>query len=112
MRYDATNLLKAAKAGKPHTTDGLSGCHTAFKKVFGVLKGFFMHLHDIHIRNEFANTSKQERVNSTFAGRTGQGHKQRELAGLPHLHTISHPPARRNRRQDAGRGDRHLDTGP
>ena len=26
---------------------------------------------DIHIRNEFSNTNKQESVNSTFAGRTG-----------------------------------------
>ena len=108
MSHDATNLLKAAKAkaGKPCITDGLSGHHTAFKRVFGVLKGFFIHLRDIHMRNELANTSKQERVNSTFAGRTGPGHKQRELAGLPHLHTVSHPPARRNRRQDAGRGSR------
>ena len=72
MSHDATNLLKAAKAkaGKPHITDGLSGYHTAFKRVFGVLNGLFLHLCDIHIRNEFANTNKQERVNSTFAGRT------------------------------------------
>ena len=73
MGYDATKLLMAAKikAGKPYITDGLSGYHTAFKKVFGVLKGFFMHLRDIHIRNEFSNTNKQERANSTFAGRAG-----------------------------------------
>ena len=109
MSHDATNLLKAAKAkaGKPHITDGLSGYHTAFKRVFGVLKGLFLHLCDIHMRNEFANTNKQAGVDSTFAGRICPGHKQRELAGLPHLHTVSHPPARRNRRQDAGRGSRH-----
>ena len=46
--HDATKLLKAAvaKAGKPYPiliTDGLAGYHTAFKKVFGSLKGFFMH---------------------------------------------------------------------
>ena len=46
-------------------------CHEAFKKVFGALKGLFLHLCDIHIRNEFAKTKKQERVNSAFAGRTG-----------------------------------------
>ena len=41
MGYDATNLPKAAKAkaGKPRITDGLSDCHTAFKRVFGVPKG-------------------------------------------------------------------------
>ena len=39
MIYDAPNLLEAAKAGKPHITGGLSGCHTAFKKAFGVPKG-------------------------------------------------------------------------
>ena len=109
MGYDATNLPKAAKAeaDKPHITGGLSDCHTVFKMVLGVLKGLFLHLCGIHMRNEFANTNKQERVNSTFAGRTGPGHKQRELAGLPHLHTISHPPARRNRRQDTCRGSGH-----
>ena len=73
--YDATKLLKAAvaKAGKPYPiliTDGLAGYHIAFKKVFGSLKGFFMHIRDIHIRHEFTNTNKQERVNSTFAGHT------------------------------------------
>ena len=46
--YDATKLLQAAKAraGRPYRiliTDGLSGYHTAFKKVFGALKGFAMH---------------------------------------------------------------------
>ena len=46
--HDATKLLKAAmaKAGKPYPiliTDGLAGYHTAFKNVFGSLKGFFMH---------------------------------------------------------------------
>ena len=73
MRCDATNLLKAAKAkaGKPYITDGLSGYHTVFKGVFGVLKGLFLHLCDIRVRNEFANTNKQEMVSSTFAGRTG-----------------------------------------
>ena len=44
--------------------------HTAFKRVFGALKGFFIHICDIHIRNEFSNTNTQERVNSTFAGHT------------------------------------------
>ena len=109
MGHDATNLLKAAesKTGKPHITDGLSGYYTAFKRAFGVLKGLFLHLCGIHMRNEFSNTSKQEQVSSTFAGRTGPGHRQREPAGLPHLHTISHPPAQRNRRQDTGRGSRH-----
>ena len=73
MSYDATKLLEAAKAkaGKPYPiliTDGLSGYHTAFKRVFGALKGFFIHICDIHIRNEFSNTNTQERVNSTFAG--------------------------------------------
>ena len=73
MGHDATNLLKAAKAkaGRPHITDGLPGYHTAFKRVFGILKGLFLHLCDIHIWNEFANTNRQERVNSTFVGRTG-----------------------------------------
>ena len=91
MSHDATNLLKAAKAkaGKPCITDGLSGCHTAFKKVFGALRGLFLHLRYIHMRNELANTNRQERVNSTFAGRTGPGHKQWELAGLSHLHTLT-----------------------
>ena len=87
-------------------------CHAAFKKAFGALKGLFLHLRDIHIRNEFAKTKKQERVNSAFAGRTGPGHKQRELAGLPHLHTLLHQAARRNRRRDTGRGSRHHDIGP
>ena len=73
--HDATRLHKAAvaKAGKPYPiliTDGLSIHHTAFKKAFGSLKGFFMHIRDIHIRHEFTNTNKQERVNSTFAGHT------------------------------------------
>ena len=90
--YDATKLLKAAvaKAGKPYPIldhRRLAGYHTAFKKVFGSLKGFFMHIRDFHIRHEFTNTNKQERVNSTFRRphRPGPGHKQRELAGLPHL---------------------------
>jgi transposase-like protein/predicted RNA-binding Zn-ribbon protein involved in translation (DUF1610 family) len=71
MGYDATKLLEAAKAGKPPIliTDGLSGYHAAFKRVFGSLKGLFMHLCDIHIRNAFPNTNRQERVNGTFAGR-------------------------------------------
>ena len=95
MSHDATRLLKAAKAkaGKPYPiliTGGLSGYHTAFKKVFGALKGLFLYLCGIHIRNEFANTSKQEKVNSTFAGRTGPGHKRRELAGLPHSYIRPH----------------------
>ena len=44
----------------------------------------------------------------------GPGHKQRELAGLSHLCTglQLHPAARRNRRQDPGRGGRHHNTGP
>ena len=29
-----------------------------------------MHIRDIHIRHEFANTNRQEMVNSTFAGHT------------------------------------------
>lgn len=75
MGYDTTKLLEAAKAkaSKPYPiliTDGLSGYYTAFNRVFGVLKGLFIHLCDIHIRNEFSNTNKQERVNSAFAGRT------------------------------------------
>ncbi len=75
MGYDATRLLEAAKAkaGRPYPilkTDGLSGYHTAFKRVFGSLKGFFIHICDIHIRNEFSNTNRQERVNGTFAGHT------------------------------------------
>ena len=117
--HDATKLLKAAvaKAGKPYPiliTDGLAGYHTAFEKVFGSLKGFFMHIRDIHIRHEFANTNRQEMVNSTFAGHTGPGHKQRELAGLPHLPAALQlrPAAQRNRGQDSGRGCRHHDTGP
>ena len=74
--HDATKLPKAAmaKAGKPYPiliTDGSAGYHTAFKKVFGSLKGFFMHIRDIRIRHEFASTNRQERVNSTFAGHTG-----------------------------------------
>lgn len=74
MGHDATKLLEAAKAkaGKPYSiliTDGLSGYHAAFKRVFGALKGLFIHLCDIHIRNKFSNTNGQERVNSTFAGR-------------------------------------------
>ena len=74
MDYDATRLLEAAKAraGKPCPilkTDSLSICHTAFKRVFGSLKGFFMYICDIHIRNAFSDTNRQERVNSTFAGR-------------------------------------------
>ena len=76
MSHDATKL-KAARAGKPCITDGPSGYHTAFKKVFGALKGLFLHLRDIHMRNELANTDKQAGVDSTFAGRTGPGHKQR-----------------------------------
>lgn len=72
--YKATNLLQMAKAkaGKTHRifiTDGLSGYHIAFKKVIGIFKGFTMHIRDIHIRNKFCNTNKQERINSTFAGR-------------------------------------------
>ena len=75
MGYDATRLLEAAKAkaGRPYPilkTDGLSGYHAAFKRVFGSLKGFFIHIRDIHIRNAFPNTNRQERVNSTFAGHT------------------------------------------
>ena len=74
MGHDATKLLEAAKAkaGKPYPiliTDGLSGYYAAFKRVFGALKGLFIHLCDIHIRNKFSNTNGQERVNSTFAGR-------------------------------------------
>ena len=76
MSHDATKL-KAARAGKPCITDGPSGYHTAFKRVFGALKGLFLHLRDIHMRNELANTDKQAGVDSTFAGRTGPGHKQR-----------------------------------
>ena len=38
--------------------------------MFGILKG--LHVCDIHIRNKFTNTNKQERVNSTFAGCAGQ----------------------------------------
>ena len=73
--HDATKLPKAAvaKAGKPYPiliTDGLDGHHAAFKNVFGSLKGFFMRIRDIHIRHEFTNTNRQERVNSTFAGHT------------------------------------------
>ena len=30
-----------------------------------------MHIRDIHIRHEFTNTNRQERVNSTLAGHTG-----------------------------------------
>ena len=77
MGYDATRLLEAAKAkaGRPYhmlKTDGLSGYHAAFKRVFGSLKGFFIHICDIHTRNAFPNTNRQERVNSTFAGRAQQ----------------------------------------
>ena len=110
MIYDAPNLLEAAKTGKPYITGGLSGCHTAFKRAFGVPKGLLLHLCGIHMRNEFVNTNRQK-VSSTFASRTCSGRKRRELAGLPHLHAIPHPPARPNRRQDAGRGSRHQDTG-
>ena len=110
MGHDATNLLKAAKAkaGKPHITDGLSGYHTAFKKVFGVLKGFFVHLRDIHIRNEFSSTNKQERANSTFAGRAGPARGINSENSLVYrIFILLHPPAQRNRRQDTGRGSRH-----
>ena len=51
MGYDATRLLEAAKAGRPYPilkTDGLSGYHAAFKRVFGSLKGLFIHICDIH----------------------------------------------------------------
>ena len=70
MDYDATKLLQAAKArsGRPYMiliTDGLPGYHAAFKKVFGSPGGFIM-----HIRNEFCNANKQEKVNGTFADRT------------------------------------------
>ena len=73
--HDTTKLPKAAvaKAGKPYPiliTDGLDGHHATFKNVFGSLKGFFMHIRGIHIRHEFTNTNKQERVNWTFAGHT------------------------------------------
>ena len=115
MSYDATNLLKAAKAkaGKPYITDGLSGYHTAFKGVFGVLKGLFLHLCDIRVRNEFANTNKQEMVSSTFAGRTGPARGINSENSLVYrIFILLHPPAQRNRRQDHGRGSRHQDTGP
>ena len=117
MSYDATKLLEAAKAGKPYPiliTDGLSIHHTAFKRVFGALKGFFIHISDIHIRNEFSDTSTQERVRHVRRShQAGPGHKQRELAGLPHLPAglQLHQAAQRNRRQDPGRGRRHQDTG-
>ena len=127
--YDATKLLKAAvaKAGKPYPiliTDGLAGYHTAFKNVFGSLKGFFMHIRDIHIRHEFTNTNKQERVNSTFAGHTDPARgilsmtilATNSFRGISPVHLPAalqlRPAAQRNRGQDSGRGCRHHDTGP
>ena len=69
-----TNLLQMAKAKAGKTrriaiTDGLSGYHIAFKYAIGILRGFTMHIQDIHIQNKFCNTNKQESANSTFAGR-------------------------------------------
>ena len=75
QNYDAAPLLRAAKAraGKiPRLfiTDGLDQYHIAFKKVFYTLKGLrSIHIRDIHIRNLFCNTNKQERLNGEFASR-------------------------------------------
>ena len=71
--HGATRPLEAAKAGRPYhilKTDGLSGYHAAFRRVFGSLRSLFIHIRGIHTRNAFPNIHKQERVNSTLAGHT------------------------------------------
>ena len=49
-----------------HNRRPVPAYHTAFKKVFGVLKG--LRCATSTYGNEFSNTNKQERANSTFAG--------------------------------------------
>ena len=103
MSHDATKLVAAkTKAGKPYPiliTDGLSGYHMAFKKVFGALKGLFLHVWDIHMGNEFSNTNKQEWVNSTFVDRTSSAQGiTNENSRIYHTFILLHLAAQQNRR--------------
>ena len=75
--HGATELPDAAgaKSGKRcpiPITDGLSGCHAAFKRVLGALKGRSMHLRGIHMWNGFPNANRRESADGTFAGHAGQ----------------------------------------
>ena len=75
LKYDAIPLLRVARATankvpRIFVTDGLDRYETAFKKVFGNLKGLKpIQIRDIHIQNLICNTNTQERLNGEFADR-------------------------------------------
>ena len=70
--YDARDLFRRAyeRAGRPPVlfkTDGLKIFRTAFRDVFGKIKGISpLHLWSSHMRNEYSDNNKHERLNGTL----------------------------------------------
>ena len=113
MSHDVTKLLEAAKAkaGKPHITDGLSGYHTAFKKVFGVLNACSCTCATSTYGTGSPTPTSRRGSTARSPAEPARGINSKNSPAC-RIFILLHPPARRNRRQDTGRGSRHQNTGP